>query len=127
MISLFKSNEKCLLVGHHWLLFRKLHSLVIVSVYSCRWQFFFFFITKGLKIIAVTKFSLKEVKSLSVWPRLFQLQGDCGFSNVETGRADIVAVQCYQEDVNQLLKLMLCVEEEGGCSVSDLLGSLRRA
>lgn len=38
---------------------------------------FFFLITKGLKIIAVTKFSLKEVKSLSVWPRLFQLQGGC--------------------------------------------------
>lgn len=70
-----------------------------------------FFITKGLKIITVTKFSLKEVKSLCIWPRLVQLQGSCSHRDVERRRIelDIVAVQCHQ-----LLKLILYMEVEGG-------------
>ena len=54
-----------------------------------------FFITKGLKIIAVTKFSLKEVKSFCTWPRLVQLQGSYLHSHVKRRQIelDIVAVQ----------------------------------
>lgn len=61
-----------MLVQHHLLLFSKLHSLIIVSVFMLL-AIFFFLIIKGLKIIAVTKFSLKEAKSFSTW--LLQRQG----------------------------------------------------
>jgi len=36
--------------------------------------FFIIIIIKGLKIIAVTKFSLEEAKSFCIWPRLLHRQ-----------------------------------------------------
>jgi len=45
------------------------------------------------------------------------------------GKQSLIVAQfsAYQDDAEQLLQLVSSVEEEGGGSVSDLLGGLRRA
>lgn len=103
----FKSNEERVLVQHHLLLFSKLHSLIIVSVFMLLAIFYFFLIIKGLKIIAVTKFSLQEAKSFSTW--LLQRQGAFA-QNRERWQIELSTSVMERQ---RLLKLVLGPEEEG--------------
>lgn len=96
-----------MLVQHHLLLFSKLHSLIIVSVFMLLAIFYFFLIIKGLKIIAVTKFSLKEAKSFSTW--LLQRQGAFA-QNRERWQIELSTSVMERQ---RLLKLVLGPEEEG--------------
>lgn len=85
--SLSKSNKKCLLVKHHLLLLSKLHSLIIVSVCSCCWQFFF--VTKGLKIITKLLNSPWRGEISVYLARLVQPQGSCFPAKVKRWQVEL--------------------------------------
>lgn len=127
LLSLFlfflsKSTEKCLLVPT-LTAFSDLHSWLLWACVHVVGNFFFFYI-KGLKIIAVTKFSLEEIWSLSTWPGLFQVQGAVCTAMWRGGRWISILLQfrIYLDDVKPLLKL---IGSRGGRAASDLVQILR--
>lgn len=54
---------------------------------------FFIIIIKGLKIIAVTKFSLEEAKSFCIWPRLLHCQEAVHTAVGRRGKQSLVPLQ----------------------------------
>lgn len=119
--SLNQRRNVCL--SPHWLLSVTFTHGYCEPVFMLLAIFFFFYI-KGLKIIAVTKFSLEEIWSLSTWPGLFQVQGAICTAMWRGGRWISILLQfsIYLDDVKPLLKL---IGSRGGRAASDLVQILR--